>query len=68
MVAEIGANSVSAIARKYHIAPSLLFRWKRELGAAVRLHPVQASSHSFALRCRLRSRAAKAHRCLDGSR
>ena len=33
MVAEIGGNSVSAIARKHNIAPSLLFRWKRELGS-----------------------------------
>ena len=34
MVAEIGANSVSAVARKHNIAPSLLFRWKRELGSS----------------------------------
>jgi transposase len=33
IVAEIRANSVSAIARKHNIAPSLLFRWKRELGS-----------------------------------
>jgi len=34
MVAEIGGNSVSAVARKHNIAPSLLFRWKRELGSS----------------------------------
>lgn len=34
MVAEIGGNSVSAIARKHNIASSLLFRWKRELGSS----------------------------------
>lgn len=34
MVGEIGANSVSAIARKHNIASSLLFRWKRELGSS----------------------------------
>ena len=34
MVAEIGANSVSAVARKHNIAASLLFRWKRELGSS----------------------------------
>jgi transposase len=34
MVGEIGGNSVSAVARKHNIAPSLLFRWKRELGSS----------------------------------
>jgi transposase len=34
MVADIGTNSVSAVARKHNIAPSLLFRWKRELGSS----------------------------------
>jgi transposase len=34
MVGETGANSVSAVARKHNIAPSLLFRWKRELGSS----------------------------------
>jgi transposase len=34
MVSEIGENSVSAIARKHNIAPSLLFRWKREFGSS----------------------------------
>ena len=34
MVAEIGANSVSAVARKHNIAASLLFRWKREFGSS----------------------------------
>ena len=34
MVGEIGATSVSAVARKHNIAPSLLFRWKRELGSS----------------------------------
>ncbi len=35
IVGQIGANSVSAVARKHNIAPSLLFRWKRELGGGV---------------------------------
>ena len=34
MVVETGTNSVSAVARKHNIAPSLLFRWKRELGGS----------------------------------
>lgn len=36
MVAELagGATSVSAVARKHNIASSLLFRWRREFGAA----------------------------------
>jgi transposase len=29
-----GASSVSAVARKHNIAPSLLFRWRREFGKA----------------------------------
>jgi transposase len=33
IVAEIAATSVSAVARKHGIASSLLFRWRRELGA-----------------------------------
>jgi len=35
IVAELSgpAASVSAVARKYSIAPSLLFRWRRELGS-----------------------------------
>jgi len=32
MVGEIAGSTVSAVARRHHIAPSLLFRWKRELG------------------------------------
>lgn len=31
---EGGKVSVSAVARKHNIAPNLLFRWRRELGAA----------------------------------
>ena len=34
IVAEIAATSVSAVARKHGIASSLLFRWRRELGAS----------------------------------
>ena len=34
MVGETSANTVSAVARKHNIAPSLLFRWKRELGSS----------------------------------
>jgi transposase len=30
---EVGALSVSAVARKHNIAPSLLFRWRREFAA-----------------------------------
>ena len=33
IVAEVGATSVSAVARKHNIAASLLFRWRRELGS-----------------------------------
>jgi transposase len=33
IVAEIAATSVSAVARKHGVASSLLFRWRRELGA-----------------------------------
>ena len=32
IVGEIGGSTVSAVARRHNIAPSLLFRWKRELG------------------------------------
>lgn len=34
IVAEIAETSVSAAARKHGIASSLLFRWRRELGAS----------------------------------
>ena len=32
IVGEIGTDAVSAVARRHNIAPSLLFRWKREFG------------------------------------
>ena len=32
IVAQIAGSTVSAVARRHNIAPSLLFRWKRELG------------------------------------
>jgi len=32
IVAEVGTGSVSAVARRHNVAPSLLFRWRRELG------------------------------------
>ena len=32
IVGQIAGSTVSAIARRHNIAPSLLFRWKRELG------------------------------------
>src|SRR4051812_2293854 len=31
LVAETGSRPVSAVARKHGLAPSLLFRWRREL-------------------------------------
>jgi transposase len=32
IVGQIAESTVSAVARRHNIAPSLLFRWKRELG------------------------------------
>lgn len=32
IVGEIAGSTVCAVARRHNIAPSLLFRWKRELG------------------------------------
>ena len=32
IVAQIAGGTVSAVARRHNMAPSLLFRWKRELG------------------------------------
>jgi transposase len=32
IVGQIAGSTVSAVARRHNIAPSLLFRWKRELG------------------------------------
>ena len=34
VVAEIAGSSVSSVARKHGIAPSLVFRWRRELGVS----------------------------------
>ena len=36
IVAEIGDGRLSPVARKHNISPSLLFRWRRDLGAGVR--------------------------------
>lgn len=36
IVGEIVGRTVSAVARRHNIAPSLLFRWKRELGTATK--------------------------------
>lgn len=35
IVAEIGDGPVSPVARKHNISASLLFRWRRDLGAGV---------------------------------
>lgn len=40
IVGEIAGSTVCAVARRHNIAPSLLFRWKRELGG------VPVSAHS----------------------
>ena len=51
IVAEIGDGSVSAVARRHNIAPSLLFRWRREFGSEVAagLKPAEASFIRVAL-------------------
>jgi len=39
IVARIAGSTVSAVARRHNIAPSLLFRWKRELGGTAAAKP-----------------------------
>lgn len=39
IVGEIVGSTVSAVARRHNIAPSLLFRWKRELGGTATTRP-----------------------------
>src|ERR1700690_1519102 len=39
MVSQIVGSTVSAVARRHHIAPSLLFRWKREFGGTASGEP-----------------------------
>jgi len=39
IVAQIAGSAVSAVARRHNIAPSLLFRWKRELGGTAAAKP-----------------------------
>lgn len=39
IVGEIAGRTVSAVARRHNIAPSLLFRWKRELGGTAATKP-----------------------------
>lgn len=39
IVGEIAGRTVSAVARRHNIAPSLLFRWKREFGGTAATQP-----------------------------
>lgn len=39
IVAQIAGSTVSAVARRHHIAPSLLFRWKREFEGTAAAKP-----------------------------
>jgi len=42
MIAEARSHSVSVVARKHNIAPSLLFRWRRELESETAASPKRA--------------------------
>ena len=49
IVAELNASgeTVSAVARKHNLAPSLLFRWRREFGVAEPTPAKEDSARSF---------------------
>jgi len=49
MVSQIVGSTVSAVARRHHIAPSLLFRWKREFGGRTPPKPGESAFVRVAL-------------------
>ena len=49
MVSQIVGSTVSAVARQHHVAPSLLFRWKREFGETASPKPVEPAFVRVAL-------------------
>ena len=48
---QTASTAISAVARKHGIAPALLFRWRRELGAALRRSGAPASTARFVPVC-----------------
>jgi len=53
IVGEIAGSTVCAVARRHNIAPSLLFRWKRELGGVSAVEHSEAGFVRVALPARI---------------
>lgn len=67
IVGEIAGSTVCAVARRHNIAPSLLFRWKRELGGATASELSEAGFVRVALPARISSPESDAVLAQDAS-